>query len=185
MLSPLKDLANSSKGNYYLVDNLFRFWYAFCNPNISNLESGKIDVLWKHVIANELHHFASKTFEEISIEYLKKLNDEEKLPFRFSNIGRWWGKVTHTDEDGNKVTTSEEIDILALDRTEKNYLLGECKFRNEQFDLSELKKLKGKIELKGKNTYYLFSLSGFTDAVEQEAKTQSNIKLVFISDMFR
>lgn len=183
VLSPLKDRTNSSKGNYYLVDNLFRFWYAFCNPNISALESGRIDLLWKHLIFPDLHNFASKAFETICINYLVKLNGNEKLPFWFSNIGRWWGKITRTDSEGNKITSSEEIDILAFDKTEKNYILGECKFRNEKFDIAELKKLKEKITLKGNIYYYLFALSGFTDAIKQESTTQSNLKLITLSNI--
>ena len=184
VLSSLKDKSNSSKGNYYLVDNLFRFWYAFCYPNISSLESSRTDVLWKRIIAPELHNYSSKTFEKICIDYLKLLNDEEKLPFWFSEIGRWWGKVTFTDENGQKKTSSEEIDILATDTSEKNFIICECKFRNELFDISTFNALKKKIDLKGIVYYYLFSLSGFTDAVKEFADNSDNVRLIGIDQLF-
>ena len=185
ILSPLQDKTNSAKGNYSLVDNLFRFWYAFCNPNISGLESDRVDLIWKHLIKNELHRFASKAFEEICTDYLMRKNDEEKLPFWFSNVGRWWGKVIKIDNGGNKTASAEEIDILAYDKAEKSFLLGECTFRNEPFDLAEYRKLKGKSFFHGNVYYYLFALSGFSDALKNEAATQKNVALIPIHELFR
>ena len=177
-LSKEKERANSSKGLYTLTDNFFRFWFAYAYPNLSLLEMEDPFAVWEDFIQNDLHNFSSKFFEKICIEYMFILNKRKELPFRFSNIARWWGKVTKLDNNGLPITTSEEIDIIASDNQQKNYILGECKFTNEPFDLKQFKKLTNKITLNGNVYYYLFSLNGFTDAVKELAQNSNNVFLV-------
>lgn len=101
-----------------------------------------------------------------------------ELPILFTSIGRWWGTnpVTHGQE---------EIDLVANDG--KDYIFGECKWRNEKLDLSVLRELKAKADIFSKNrnsTYYmLFSKSGFTEAVINEAKSDSSIMLVDLDEI--
>lgn len=182
-LSKDKDKTNSSKGSYILTDNFFRFWFAYAYPNFSLLEMEGPLAVWEDFIQNNLHNFSSKSFEKICIEYMFVLNKNKKLPFRFTNIARWWGKVTKPDGNGKLTTTSEEIDILASDSNQKNYIIGECKFTNEPFDLKQLKKLQNKITFNGNIYYYLFSLNGFTDAVKELANKETNIFLVSATDI--
>ncbi len=181
--SPVKEQANSAKGLYTLTDNLFRFWYAFCYPNLSLLEKGNISLVWDTQIKENLHSFASKSFENVCIDYLFRLNAEYKLPAVFPDFSRWWGKVTHKDGTEKPYTVSEEIDILAENKAQKTYLLGECKFTNEQFDMGQLKKLMSKLSLRGTVYYYLFSLNGFTDGVKEYATQNRNVVLVSTHDI--
>lgn len=182
-LSKAKEKAGQNKGIYVLTDNFFRFWYAFCYPNISLLEKGSTELVWKMFIKDNLHDFASKTFENVSIEYLYIANESGKLPIVFTEFGRWWGKVTKLNGNGKKITTSEEIDILGKGQNDI-YIVGECKFTNAQFDMGQLKKLQSKLELKGVVYYYLFSLAGFTSAVKEQASCDKKIRLVDIGQLF-
>ena len=177
VLSSAKECVGSSKGLYNLTDNYFRFWYAFGYSNLSELENGDALGVWEDYIEASLHDFASKSFEKVCIEYMYIMNKQRELPFRFSKIGRWWGNVTKK-VDGKKRSFPEEIDIIAADKDEKKFIIGECKFRTELFDNGELRKLKEKMEFAGESYYYLFSLSGFTDAVIEAAKMNKNILLV-------
>ena len=176
-LSSEKERASNGKGLYNLTDNYFRFWYAFGYSNLSELEMDDAVGVWEDYIEGTLHSFASKSFEKICIEYMYSMNKQRKLPFRFSKIGRWWGNVKK-DIDGQKRNCPEEIDIVAADKGEEQFIIGECKFRTELFDNGELRKLKGKIDFSGKTYYYLFSLSGFTDAVIQVSNTDDRLFLI-------
>ena len=182
-LSNDKDKSNSAKGSYVLTDNFFRFWFAYAYPNLSLLEMEDPLAVWEDFIQDTLHHFASKSFEKICIEYMFVLNKNKRLPFRFSHIARWWGKVAKTGDNGKRINVSEEIDILASDANKKNYILGECKFTNEPFDLKQFKKLQNKITLNGNIYYYLFSLNGFTVAVKELAQNSDNVFLVSAKDI--
>lgn len=183
VLTSEKEHANNNRGLYNLTDNYFRFWYAFCYGNLAALEQGECQETYDDFIADNLHDFCGRPFEKICVEYLYALNKQKQLPFRFTQIGRWWGKVTKDDESGKLQTTSEEIDIVAADKSEKNFIVGECKFTNEPFDLGQLKALQHKNPFAGNVYYYLFSLNGFTDGVKQYATDNPNVVLVTAHDI--
>lgn len=182
-LSKEKERANKNNGEYHLTDSFFRFWYAFAYNNYSELEEGAIDRIWRKYIFKNLHNFASKAFENICIDYLKKLNRTDSLPLDASSIGRWWGKITSIDEQGRKITTSEEIDIVATDDGKNCYILGECKFTNQPFDLGQFNALKSKYNFGDKVYYYLFSLNGFTETLCNEAGKLDNVYLITADDI--
>ena len=111
-------------------------------------------------------------FEEICREYLREKNKEQQLPFRFVKIGRWWNKM-------------EELDVMALDKERKQYILGECKYKNSPFAMYDLRRMQEKFVPKVQDIalfYWLFSKSGFTKEVLEEAKRQG-IQTVTAEDM--
>ena len=181
-LSKDKAKSNSYGGSYILTDNFFRFWYSFAFRNLTDLENDDADGVWENNIVGTLHHFASKSFEQLSIEYIYSQNKAKALPFRVSSASRYWGK-TNQNVGGKMRSVNLEIDILAPDTMKQNVIYGECKFTNEPFDMNELKNLKSKVFIGENIYYYLFSLSGFTDAVEKEAANDSNIKLISVTDL--
>ena len=112
------------------------------------------------------------------MDYLNAKNAKGELPILYTSIGRWWG--TNAATHGQ-----EEIDLIANDG--KDYLFGECKWRNEKLDISVLKDLKAKADvfsMNRKNSYYvLFSKSGFTEAVLNEARSDDSILLVDLAEL--
>ena len=157
----VKEHANVQRGLYQVIDNFFRFWFAFVFPNLSELETGDVDGIWKHVVEPAIGGYTSRIFEDICRQYLRVQNRRSALPFYFTKIGRWWDK-------------GSEIDIMAIDSNKQNILLSECKYRNSVVTLSELNALRGKFipdDRKSKVYYYLFSKSGFSDEVVSTAKS--------------
>lgn len=180
--SKIKEKANSNRGTYRLTDNFFRFWYAFGFTNFSQLEDGDVDGVYHYVISPALHEFASFAFEDICKEFVKELQKKNVLPFRYSQMGRWTGKTTVRDKDAiNGLRVAEtEIDLLGIGRGAKEYLVGECKFKNTPFSYSEYLDTKAKLTpLKetAKFYYALFSENGFDEKVIAEAENESNLRL--------
>ena len=73
-----------------------------------------------------------------------------------------------------------EIDLLGIGRGEKEYLVGECKFKKTPFDYSEYLDTKAKLTpLKdGAKFYYaLFSESGFDEKISADAEIGSDVLL--------
>lgn len=170
-----KEQANSSRGTYRLTDNFFRFWYAFGFSNYSQLEDGDVDGVYEYLVAPMLHEFASFAFEDVCREFVKELQKKNLLPFRYSKMGRWIGNTTVRDtsaETGMRVANTE-IDLLAIDRNAKEYLVGECKFKKEPFSYTEyLNTLTKLTPLKAKANFHyaLFSESGFDAKIIADAQ---------------
>lgn len=73
------------------------------------------------------------------------------------------------DKNGRKTHSAyeTEIDVMAVDQQRRHYLFGECKYKTAQFDLADYKALEAKWNSTDNTEccFYLFSQSGFTDAV--------------------
>ena len=110
------------------------------------------------------------------------MQKKNALPFRYSRMGKWTGKTTIYDKDAPNGTRvgETEIDLLAIDRGETAYLVGECKYKAEPFTYGEYHKTRVKLTpLKERTEFYyaLFSRSGFEEKLIAEAKANSNVQL--------
>lgn len=180
--SKTKEKANTNRGTYRLTDNFFRFWYAFCFVNFSQLEDGDVDGVFQYVIEPELHEYASFSFEDICREFVRELQKKNELPFRYTKMGRWTGKTTIRDnESQNGLRVGEtEIDLLAIGRNAKEYLVGECKFKGKPFSYAEYLDTKAKLTPLKENAefyYALFSESGFDNKIISEAQNSDDLRL--------
>lgn len=157
---------------------MFRFWYRYVFANRTLIETGAQQAVWEKRIEPDYNSYMGLVFEKVCTDYLSVKNAKGELPILFTSIGRWWGTnpATHGQE---------EIDLVASNG--KDYIFGECKWRNEKLTLSVLRGLKAKAEVFGKNrnsTYYvLFSKSGFAEEVINEAKSDSSIVLVDLKEI--
>jgi hypothetical protein len=156
------------------------------------LETGDAEGVFDYAISPVLNDFAAPVFDAICREFIRGKNRKGELPFRVAKLGRWWGKLTKNvsdDEGKSKLVSQEtEIDIVALDNKAQNFILGECKFRNQKTDKSDLDKLKEKSSAvkKGATIHYaLFSKAGFTDGLIEQAKEHKNITLFSLADIIK
>jgi len=170
---PFGEKVSSRKTIYGISDFMFRFWYRYVFANRTLIETGAQEAVWLKRIEPDYNNYMGLVFEKVCADYLTWKNARGELPILFTSIGRWWGT--------NPVTRSqEEIDLVAGDG--KDYLFCECKWRNEKIDMSVLRGLKEKADVFGGKrsyTYFiLFSKSGFSDGVIEEATKDSSILLV-------
>ena len=184
----LKEKVNASRGVYCLTDNFFRFGYTFGFANFSQLEDGDVDGVYEYVVEPALHEFSSFIFEDVCKEFVKEQQKRNALPFRYSKMGRWFGKTTIRDEHAatGLRTAETEIDLLAIDREEKNYLVGECKFKKQPFRYSEYLNTVAKLtSQKQKAVFYyaLFSESGFDEKIEDIAREDQTLQLYDLEEI--
>lgn len=176
----IKEKANGNRGTYKLTDNFFRFWYAFGFGNYSQLEDGDVEGVYEYIIEPLLHEFASFIFEDICREFVREMQKNNELPFRYSKMGRWLGKTTFRDKNAkNGFRIAEtEIDFLCIDQKAENYLVGECKFKKEPFSYKEyLCTLSKLLPLKEKAKFYyaLFAENGFDKKIVDDAKNNNTL----------
>ena len=171
---PVMEKQQSKKSIYRINDGMFRFWYRFVYHNVSLIQLNRGDIVYQR-IKDQIPHFMGEVFEHICIEYMWRIYG--KLPFRFQNIGRWWGN--------NPVKKSQqEIDFIAHGDDSKKAIFGECKWRSEKMPESVIDELVDKATMFRftEKYYYFFSKSGFTPAARKKAG--GNIKLIDFKDMF-
>lgn len=160
----------SKKGLYKIKDYYIRFWFAFIYPNLSFIESGNTTIVMNKIKKSFISNQVSFVYEDICREKMWEMNAEDKWPFHFTKIGRYWDSQT-------------EIDIAAIDSDGNNLILGECKYWKEQVGINILNELEQKAMQVGwkkserKVWYVLFSANGFTPELEQLAKTRKDIVL--------
>jgi len=177
---PFGEKESSRKTLYAISDFMFRFWYRYVFANRTLIETGAKEAVWLKRIEPDYNNYMGLVFEKVCADWLTQKNAGGELPILFTSVGRWWGT--------NPVTRSqEEIDLVAGDG--KDYLFCECKWRNEKLDMSVLRGLKAKADVFGgkcNHIYFvLFSKTGFTDAVVEEAKKDSSILLVDLEEIMR
>ncbi len=176
--TPFGEKDSSRKTLYGISDFMFRFWYRYVYAHRSLIETGAQDAVMSRRIEPTYSEYMGTVFEKICHDYLTAKNVAGELPFLFTSIGRWWG-TNPADR------TQVEIDLIAKDN--KDYLICECKWRNEKLDIGVLKKLKEKADMftkvRNDTWYVLFSKSGFTDAVLEAAVQDDRIILVELKDI--
>lgn len=178
--TPFGEKESSRRTIYGVSDFMFRFWYRYVFSNRTLIETDAKEVVWKRRIEPSYSEYMGLVFETVCKDYLLRRNSQGELPILFTNIGRWWGTDAKTHQQ-------MEIDLIANDG--KDYLFCECKWKNELLDLSVLNGLREKADAFSRNRneswYVLFSKSGFTESVREEAKKDSKIILIDLQEILK
>lgn len=106
-------LGRRKGGIYEINDQLFRFWFRFVYPNISDLEIGLTDEVYSR-ISDGINTFYGKQFERLVIGQMK--TGRIPLPFTFTDVRPWWHK-------------EKEIDAVAVNHETGKILFSECKWK--------------------------------------------------------
>lgn len=116
--------SNPLKGktsHYQITENFIAFWYRYIFSVRSEIERGNGDIYFSLALEG-LSDFIGPIFEEVTRQYLRRLNGQGKLPFIAKSFGQWWGK----DKKGRV----QELDVVVDSVTGNTLLIGECKWRN-------------------------------------------------------
>lgn len=165
----VKARAKSKAGLYQLSNDYFRFYYRYIYPYTSEILEGSTDIVLEDIILKTLTEYTAKTFEKVSIQYLRRWNNNRQLNARYTTIGRYWLK-------------DMEIDIVAFN-PKNQYLFGECKWTLAQVGIDVFKRLEeksGKFECTSKE-FVIFSKSGFKTSLVSLAKSRDDISLIDFS----
>lgn len=174
--TPVTD-PNSKRPVYLIEDQFFRFWYTFVPPNISAVQSGRMEKSYPTTVESRLSDYMGLTFEKMCREYI--LYYDDRLPFSIGAAGQWWG--------GNPKTHKQaQIDIVVTSAEDDSGIIGSCKFRESPVAENELRLMEEYADAMGhfgQRYYYLFSKSGFTESLKNREK-EGRIRLIALKDMF-
>ena len=140
------------------------------------------------MIKPSLQEYATLVFDDVCQEFVRMKQKKKQLPFRYERFGRWRGKTTIRDSVTGALKIAEtEIDVLGIGKSEKKYLVGECKFKNKPFSYKEYLKTLAKLtpfKEHAKFYYDLFSESGFDSKIIAEAEENKTF-LYSLEDIVR
>lgn len=118
----------SSIGVKYFIDDCFlMFWFRFVESNRSIVELGKHDLL-ESIIRQEYYQYSGFVLEK----YFRQLYGEKD---KVTEVSRWW------DNKG-----INEIDLIALERTERHATVAEVKRNIQKYNKNKLEEKFEKIK---------------------------------------
>lgn len=175
---PCTESENSRKGIYVVKDNFFRFWFRYDFSNNAYYAMLGPDET-AEIIMSDISNHMGQVFEDICIEYLFRLGKQRKLPFIPYRIGKWWGTNPY-------LKAQDDVDILAMDRSGKEALFVECKYRSQPMTYDEYEDLwnatRAFPQIEKKHLMFI-SRSGYSESVMEAAK-KDNVKLLGLNDLF-
>ena len=128
-----------------------------------------------------------KVFEEMCLYYTLNAGLDGKLNCFVTEVGTWWGTEVLQNEEGKKYTQSADVDVVGISPFEKGMVVGECKFKNEKIDKSVYETLIRRSKVIPCKypivQYLLFSLSGYTEWVEQNVDVRT-VRLLTLDDLY-
>ncbi|MBP3686779.1 MAG: ATP-binding protein [Alphaproteobacteria bacterium] len=166
--NPLK----SRKGLYFIRDIFMRFWFKFVFPYKGELELDNLNFVTEKLNEHFIDNHVAFVYEDVCRNIFAELCKNKQIDFVPSRIGSYW------DRD-------DEIDVVAVDETNKRIFAAECKYYkdNKPIDINVYAKLQEKCKNKdfaGYDIIYgLFSKSGFTNRLKEIAA--ENHKLILIN----
>ena len=171
---------NKKKTRYVLTDEMMRFWYRFIPEAMDAIEIGKGRLYYQHSVKPQLTSFMGSVFEKMCRQYTLEAGITGAFPCTVTRIGTWWGTNPEQREE-------TDIDVVGLDKTRKEAVIGECKFRHEMTDKKVYDALVARHHLLHEGyrvvQYLLFSASGFSDWLMEEAKN-GVLQLIRLEDMY-
>lgn len=126
---------NSKKGIYRIADPFMNFYFSFVVPNLSRLELGLNDQVYKE-FETRLPGYISNEWENLCRRSvpMKQING-----MSFDIARRWWGTNINKEQ--------MEIDVVAESANKKHLLVGECKWSKIKDTTSILRELELKAKL--------------------------------------
>ena len=124
------------------------------------------------------HREAKISYEDICKDIFASLCRSKAVDFVPSRIGSYWL---------NDINGDTEIDVMAVDHQKKQVFAGECKYHNKPVDATVYYELEEKVKKSSelrtafpgyKVLYGLFSKSGFTQRMLDQAKGRDDILLI-------
>lgn len=175
---PVTEPVTSRKTIYRLEDQMFRFWYQFVSPNVSNIVWGLGKQVYQSTVKPRLNNYMGLTFEEICKQYLYQPQVIANLPFLWQKLGRWWGSNVKTKQQ-------EEIDLLGFDT--EHVLVGECKWNTSPVPVSVLQKMQERGELfpQPEKYYCLFVKGEITDEAKKKILDHQHFQVIEFSEMIK
>jgi AAA+ ATPase superfamily predicted ATPase len=159
---------------YEISDAYLRFYFQFIAPRIQLFEQHRTESLLRPIRKGFDSFVATTAFEELCRRHLAIMGERSQLPFDPEWVGQAWNRST-------------QIDVVALEKSTRNVLVGECKWHTRPMSAQVYTELQAKVKksryLSDYNVHYaLFSKAGFTKALRESARKE-DVHLIGLAEL--
>ena len=133
-----KSPEKTRKGLYFISDNFIRFWFRYVYPYKGELELENTQIVLDELKKDFIEKFVAFSYESVCKNVFAYLCKSNAINFTPSKIGSYW-KNEYGDEN-------TQIDVIAVDNTNKQLFVGECKYHTRPIDADVYFNLKKKVE---------------------------------------
>ncbi|MCH4082293.1 MAG: ATP-binding protein [Atopobiaceae bacterium] len=171
----------SRRGIYRIRDPFHAFWYRFVSPYTTAVEMGSGELIAAQTASSPaLETYMGDRFEDISLQWIARMNAAGRLGFAAATFGKWWGTDPVAKEQA-------DVDVVAADMDRSHMLVGECKWRNSFDETEALRLLERRAAIfagSAEVTYALFTKRKVSDGTVRKAKDREDLLLVDAERMF-
>lgn len=125
LLKTKRPIDNKKNTRYSISHPLIRFWFRFVYDKFSEYKLKSMEEIMGP-IETDFNTFLGKRFEDICMEFIIKLNTEDKIPFKIDYLNNWWGSA-RVEGIRQKI----EIDLIALNQKTSKAFFIECKWKDK------------------------------------------------------
>lgn len=170
-----QDPRKSRKGRYAICDHFLRFYFHFIAPHLPEIEKHRVQEVVGVIRKGFDAYVGRAVFERLCQEWLAGQADRQQLSFVPTAIGGYWEREM-------------QIDVLGISDRDRAMMVGECKWTTQKVGVDTVHGVREKAKrLAATNDYdyqlILFSRSGFTDALQEEAR-KKHYRLVALPELF-
>jgi uncharacterized protein len=171
-LVPSAERQRSRTGRYHLSDPFFRFYFRFIAAVHEDINYEPEQILSS--IQQGLRAFVGQTaWEELARTWVRWAGASSILGWRPQTIGSHWSRVV-------------QVDVVAIDWTSRQILIGECKWGTDtvsrsivrELIMSKTPKVLAELPDGGRGwriQYAIFARNGLTEAAQQELTAHAGI----------
>lgn len=152
----------SRTSRYYLADAYLRFYFRFIAPNFDLVEQELTTLLWERISEQFRAFIGGTAFEELCRAWTLAQARSGRLPFMPELVGSHW-------------STTEQIDVVAINWRDHAILLGECKWGTDPVGVAVIRDLLEKTtnvlpDANWQAYHVFFARAGLSDAALAEAQ---------------
>lgn len=169
---PINAEKNKKKTMYYVKSNALKFYYCYIFNNYNIRSVVEINEFYDTIIKPKLNEiYIPKIFEDVTKQYLIKLNKAKKLTPSFMKIGTYW-----YDDKQNKV--NGQFDVVTNDSN--GYIYYEVKYTNATIDDRVVREEKEQLQALNLKYYKL----GFVSKTGFNISNPNDYILIGLNDIY-
>ena len=171
-----RDRGRQRQPGYFIADPYLCFWFRYIKPHVRLLEMREGENLVREKVRDRWAQLVAPAWEEIARTHLWRLSARRQFPFHLDEVGSWF-------------SARAQLDVVALNRSERRVVFGEAKWRRQPATVQTLERLVARswawLERDPDwEVHYALFARAFGPALRERAAAEGDVHLYTPKDVF-